>query len=196
MATLSFDNANRVATSDSLTITVQEIYDQFRDYEDELAVLDLPQMITGSGQDPLPGGDITITNVTLLDGWRIAFPAGAGPAYDEAVVSGGNLLARVGDIESATQSPFAPTPFVSPSAAAATSGALASPATLESINAIMRNKTVTFPTDDPGSYPGEMVVFDTDGTTVLFRAKVYEDTTEIQEYRRQGIEVRERLEEP
>ena len=126
-ATLSFDASTRVATSDELAITCQEILDQFRAYEDDVANMDLPQMIAASGKEPLEGGDITIITVTLLDGWRIGFPAQGGPDYVNALVTGGNLIGRVGDIESALQNPFAPAAYVSPSRAAATAGATIDP---------------------------------------------------------------------
>lgn len=58
---------------------------------------------------------------------------------------------------------------------------------LERLEKVSRNKTVTDPTT------GIMTVYDDDDVTVLFTAQLYEDAGELQTYRGQGAEVRERL---
>jgi hypothetical protein len=57
----------------------------------------------------------------------------------------------------------------------------------ETVVKLLRNKTVT----DPAT--GVMTVYDDDGVIPLFTAQLYEDATELQTYRGQGAEVRERL---
>lgn len=59
--------------------------------------------------------------------------------------------------------------------------------TLRMLGILMRNKTVTNPDT------GEMTVYSDDGTTVLFRADLFEDILGVQPYRGQGAERRERL---
>lgn len=122
---LQFNRATKIATlplADGRTITVQDLYNQFRDYEDEPISLSLKRMITAGGKDDLGGGQFTVISATLLDGWRLAFEAGAGPSNDLATVTGGNLVAldEAGD----PQFPIATTAFVSAVIAQATTGAL------------------------------------------------------------------------
>ena len=122
---LQFNRFTKVATLpavDGRTITVQSIYDQFRDYEDEPHSLDLNTMISAGGKDDLGTGEFTVPTVTLQDGWRVAFEDGAGPAQELAIVSGGNLVARLPNLT--VQFPIAETTFVSGFIAQATTGAL------------------------------------------------------------------------
>jgi hypothetical protein len=53
--------------------------------------------------------------------------------------------------------------------------------------AILRNKTIT----DPST--GKMIVYDTDGTTVLLEANLYQDAAGTTPYAGAGAERRERL---
>lgn len=58
---------------------------------------------------------------------------------------------------------------------------------VEMLLKLARNKTIT----DSGS--GVMTVYDDDGVTPLFTAKLYEDVSGTQAYRGQGADRRERL---
>ena len=124
---LLFDRVNRVATvpiADGRTITVQSIYDQFRDFEDEPRNMDLPTMIKAEGKFGLAGGKQTIVSIAFLDDWRLAFAAGGGPTEEIAEVTDGNVTALTAlDV---VQFPIAPTAFVAGFIAQATTGALIS----------------------------------------------------------------------
>ncbi len=124
---LLFDRVNRIATvpiADGRSITVQSIYDQFRDFEDEPSSMDLPTMIEAEGKFGLAGGNQTIVSIALLDGWRLAFAAGAGPTEEIAQVIDGNITALTAlDV---VQFPIAATAFVAGFIAQATTGALIS----------------------------------------------------------------------
>jgi len=120
---LQFNRFTRIATvpaADGLTITIQDLYNQFRDFEDEPQNLDLPTMITAGGKDDLGGGQFTVISCTLLDGWRLAFAASGSPV--QATVTGGNLVGV--DAAGDPQFPIAPTTNVSVTIAQATTGAL------------------------------------------------------------------------
>jgi hypothetical protein len=122
---LEFNRFTKIATvplADGDTITVQSIYDQFRDFEDEPQNLDLKTTITAGGKDDLGGGQFTVITVTLLDGWRVAFESAGGPAFEIKRVTEGNLVAL--DEAGLPQFPIAPNPFVNVVIAQATTGAI------------------------------------------------------------------------
>jgi hypothetical protein len=120
---LQFNRFTKIATlptADGLTITIQNLYNQFIDFQDELGNLDLNRMIQAAGKDDLGGGSFTVITVTLLDGWRLAFEAAVSPV--QALVSGGNLVGV--DAAGDPQFPIAPTTNVSVTISQATTGAI------------------------------------------------------------------------
>jgi hypothetical protein len=122
---LSFDRVAKIATvpvADGTQITVQSIYDQFRDFEDEPQNLDLKTTITAGGKDDLGGGRFTVITVTLLDGWRVAFEARPGPTTEQMTITDGNLVGL--DEFGVPQFPVAPTAFTAVTMAQATTGAI------------------------------------------------------------------------
>ena len=156
MATLSFDIPNRIAevAAPDSTITIQEIYDQFRDFEDEMDVLFLPTTIQAGGKDPLPGGAQTVITCTLLDGWRIRFEARGGPTTEQMTITGGNLVGQ--DALGGEQFPVAPSAFTHVTIAQATTGALLGTLVPEYqggvwIDTINGQSGTSFPTGTPGT---------------------------------------------
>lgn len=89
------------------TITVQEIYDQARDYEDEPGNMDLSPLVDASGKNPLGGGEFVGITLTLINDWRLQFEARGGPDTVSCTVSGGNLIAE----NSYDDNPIAPSAF-------------------------------------------------------------------------------------
>lgn len=189
MATFTFDIPTRIATvaSSATTVTVQEIYDKFRDFEDELDLLAFPITITGSGKDDLGGGLFTVTNVFLQDGWRIAFEARAGPVTIQTTVTDGNLLGFLAG--GAPNFPIAPTAFTAVTIAQATTGALLDQGVLDL--ALMKKLLMNRLHTDPVT--GAITIFDDDDTTVLLTALIFEDVAATQAYRGRGVERRNRL---
>lgn len=122
---LSFNRVAKIATlpiADGTALTVQQIYDQFRDFEDEPQNLDLRKTVDGAGKDDLGGGVFTIVTVTLRDGWRVQFADRAGPATEVMRITEGNLVAT--DVVGDPQFPVAPSTFTSVVIAQATTGAV------------------------------------------------------------------------
>lgn len=122
---IQFNRGTKIATipiADGDLITIQSIYDQFRDFEDEPRNLDLNTMIQAGGKDDLGGGVFTVVTVTLLDGWLLAFAARGGPATEVMRVTEGNLVAT--DELGVPQFPISPTAFTSVVIAQATTGAI------------------------------------------------------------------------
>jgi len=95
MATLTFDDINKIITVDVafVEITIQELHNTIREYEDGLVNMDLKQIVSSGGKEPLGGGVSVGITLTLLNDWRLAFAPRTGPAYVQCNVSGGNLVA-------------------------------------------------------------------------------------------------------
>lgn len=92
---LSFDKVNKVITVDApdTEITIQNLLNSIREYEDELTSLDIPKICSCAGKESLGGGVSVGLTLTLLDDWQLAFEARSGPDYIQCKVSGGNIVA-------------------------------------------------------------------------------------------------------
>lgn len=131
MATLGFDIPTKLATvaAPDTSISVQEIVDQFRDFEDNPLTMahdgyEGTALLFAEGKSPVGGGAEQVITAHLLNGWRIKFEDRAGPTTIECSVTGGNLIAWVQEFGGTTQIPVAPSTYVFPSYAQATTGAL------------------------------------------------------------------------
>ena len=97
MPTLEFDRANRliVVPDTDDQVTVQEIYDQTREYEQKLISLDLDRIVSGAGKEYLgPGVSVGIT-ITLYD-WKLKFEDRVALPAVVCYVRGGYLVALDG----------------------------------------------------------------------------------------------------
>jgi hypothetical protein len=103
VAELQFDRVGKqiIIVSPDIIITIQELYDKVRDYEDEPANLDLNQIISAGGKEDLGGGVSVGITATLLDGWQLFFQT----LSQDTAVRGGNLVAL--DDMDVSQSPIA-----------------------------------------------------------------------------------------
>lgn len=93
MSTLTFDSANKViVVPDTATeVTVQEIYDQSRDYEQGVEGMSLDILERAGGKDALGGDIYTAVTVTLINNWRLKFEDRV--SWTTCYVKGGNLVA-------------------------------------------------------------------------------------------------------
>jgi len=166
-ATLSFDLTTKLATvlTPDTSISCQEIYDQFRDYEDRPEVMSNKELVTASGKDTLAGGLQTVVTVRLLDGWRVKFADRAGPSITECVVTGGNLLAS--DEAGDNQIPIAPADYVFVSLANATTGALLNLADLALARKARTNRQELVNIGTTQNPDWRWRTYDDDDTTVL-----------------------------
>ena len=91
---LLFDKINKVITIEDTAdeITIQNLLNAVRQWEDELSSMDIGQVASAAGKEPLGGGVTVGITLTLLDNWRLAFEARGGPSYIQCKVSGGNLV--------------------------------------------------------------------------------------------------------
>ncbi|MCP4201796.1 MAG: hypothetical protein GY769_07680 [bacterium] len=92
MATLTFDRVNRIieVAAPDVSVTVQDLYNQIRGWEDEPRNMDLPKLCDAAGKFDLGGGEATAVSLKLID-WRVRFEARG--SFTMCQVTGGNLIA-------------------------------------------------------------------------------------------------------
>jgi hypothetical protein len=73
-------------------VTIQDLINQIREYEDELIQLDHPKMIDASGKQDLGGGVLVGITLELLDNWRVQFEPRSGPLIVPVSIAGGNIV--------------------------------------------------------------------------------------------------------
>lgn len=90
-----FNKLTKIITVESpdTEVTIQNLLNAIRDYEDELTTLDIKKIASAAGKEDLGGGVSVGITMTLLDDWQLAFEARAGPTYIQCKVSGGNIVA-------------------------------------------------------------------------------------------------------
>lgn len=95
MANITFLKYLRVIQIDSpqIAVTIQDLINQIREYEDDLANLDYPKIANATGKQSLGGGASVGITLELVNNWRIQFEARAGPETVLCSVTGGNLVA-------------------------------------------------------------------------------------------------------
>lgn len=95
MVTFTFDKVTKtiaIASPDTL-VTVQELVNAIREWEQELWNLEEDSFIVASGKEDLGGGVSVAITLELLNDWRVQFEARAGPDWEQCIVKGGNLVA-------------------------------------------------------------------------------------------------------
>lgn len=125
MAVLSIDPiaSPRIVTvlAPDVAISIQELVNLLRDWEDELLDLEYDQLIYAAGKEDL-GGGVRVGITATLNNAKLAFEARTGPDYAQCVISGGNLVAidQYGDI----MPPIQPTAFTQVIMAASSSATI------------------------------------------------------------------------
>ena len=92
----TFDKINRVisVSTNSTSITIQQLYDDVIDFFDEPNNMDLDPILTAAGKDDIGGGEFVGVTVALINDWRLSF--GDRSSADNVIacsVTGGNLVA-------------------------------------------------------------------------------------------------------
>ena len=93
MANFSFDRLNKIITvqAPDTEITVQELYNAIRDWEDNPENMSEDKVCDAAGKDPLGGGLYTAITLILRNGWKLKFEERTEPTL--CIVRGGNLIA-------------------------------------------------------------------------------------------------------
>jgi len=110
--------------SPSTTITIQDLHDTCRDFEDNLDNMSYEKLINSAGKEDL-GGGVQVGITSTLNNAKLAFEARGGPSFTACVVSGGNLVAVD---ENGTQvDPIEPTDYTQVTIAQSASATLVEP---------------------------------------------------------------------
>jgi len=167
----TFDRPNKLVTvPDTETeVSVQDLYDQCRDYEDLPESMSFVELVDAEGKTDLGGSEFIVVTLFMINGWRVKFDDRAGPGDTTVRVYGGNIVGRVGDKASAAQHPIAPSNYTFPIIYQATTGLIVTPAasTTEANAALAvkllhnRQELVDTGTDI------RLRTYDDDGTTTL-----------------------------
>ncbi len=80
---ITFNDVTKIIEIESpaTEVTIQELINAVRDWEDELVNIDISKVASAAGKEPLGGGVSVGITMTLLNGWKIKFEDRAGPAY-------------------------------------------------------------------------------------------------------------------
>lgn len=97
MASFSFDEINKIITVEApaTEVTIQELINAIRDWEDELDNMDLPKVADASGKESLGGGLVVGITLNLLNNWQLKFEDRPGPDFIQCIVKDGNLVGGV-----------------------------------------------------------------------------------------------------
>ncbi len=125
MATVTFFKYQRIIQVDIAysSIAIQELYDLIRAYEALLENLDYGHLANAYGKQSLGGGITVGITLELINDWRLAFEARAGPGTTLCTVSGGNLVA----INQYANNPISATAFTQVNIAQSTSASIIQP---------------------------------------------------------------------
>jgi hypothetical protein len=98
MPTFSFDEVNKVITVElpDTEITVQQLINAIRDWEDELVNMDVAKIADASGKESLGGGLVVGITLNLLNDWQLKFADRPGPDFIQCTVKDGNLVGGIG----------------------------------------------------------------------------------------------------
>ena len=107
--------------SPATEVTIQELINAIRNWEDELVNMNCPKVADASGKEDLGGGSLVGITLKLLN-WKLKFANRAGPNYIVCTVKGGNLVAV--DQYGASMSPIEPSAYVTITMAVAVSATI------------------------------------------------------------------------
>ncbi len=142
--TINWTSSPRLLTvaSPSTEITVQEIVDTCRFFEDSEEGNNYEFLIDAAGKEPL-GGDVSVGITATLQNAQLAFEARLGPDWILCIISGGNLVA-VDDV-GAELDPRLPTAFITVDRTAASSATLTDQAAIEEALDKIDKNTILIP---------------------------------------------------
>jgi len=122
MSTFSFDKVNQIieVAAPDTAVTIQQLINAIRDWEDELVNLEVARVADASGKDDLGGGLSVGITLRLLN-WKVKFEDRTGPDWVDCGVTGGNLVAV--DASNQPMNPIEPAAYVTVTVAKAVSAA-------------------------------------------------------------------------
>lgn len=141
--TIDFNTSPRIITvaSPSVVLTIQDLWDTLRQFEDEIPYLSFFTLISvkSGGKISLGGGEYTGISLVLNDA-RVAFEARAGPTWVECQIQGGNLIAV--DSSEVIMWPIEPTDYVNVAFRQSTAPGLVEGIDVEGADWLTRNEFI------------------------------------------------------
>lgn len=127
---ITFDKINRIIEVEApdTTVTIQQLINAIRDWEDELGNFETNKVADASGKDDLGGGTLVGITLKFLN-WKLKFEAKGSPTT--CYVGGGNLVAVDGSGNS--MFPIAPSTNVTVQLTQASSATLAQIADIQTL---------------------------------------------------------------
>ncbi len=94
MVSFTVDEVNKLLIVDlpDIEVTIQQIVDYVREWQDELINEDIEDFINPSGKQSLGGGLYVGITLQFRYGWKLKFADRSGPAWFLCTVSGGNIV--------------------------------------------------------------------------------------------------------
>ncbi len=102
-------------------VTIQELVNEIRDYEDELIHEDHLSLANATGKQDLGGGVAVGITLELLDEWRVQFESRTGPVTVQVSVTGGNIVTT----NSFSNNPIKASPYTQVQVTSASSATIA-----------------------------------------------------------------------
>lgn len=160
---ITFDRVNSliIVEAPETVVTIQELLDAIRDFEDNQSSMDLSHIAEASGKEDLGGGTLVGITLKLID-WKVKFEDRSPPDTVVCEVTGGNIVCLDSETETFIN-PIAPSAYVT---AVKTSSASATISEIED----MRTDLAFIKQIEAGRwkiYENQMIFYDTDGTTPL-----------------------------
>ena len=90
-----FDKTNKlvIVEAPDTDVTIQELVDEIRDWQDELVNMETDNICVATGKEDLAGGVQVGITLELINDWRLQFEDRVSPPWDICTVGGGNLVA-------------------------------------------------------------------------------------------------------
>ena len=123
MPTFTLNKVTRIieVASPDTEVTIQQLINAIRNWEDELVNIETAKIADASGKEDLGGGLQVGITLKLLN-WRLKFEDRSGPDWVGCGVTGGNLVAV--DANNQPMNPIQPAAYVTVTVAKAVSAAI------------------------------------------------------------------------
>ena len=127
---ITFDKINRliIIGIDDTEVTIQQLIDAIRDYEEQLPNIEIASIAVASGKDDLGGGLLIGITLKLLN-WKLKFQDRSPPDYILCNISGGNLIAV--NAYNVSVNPIEPSAYVTVTKTSSVSAAISEIAGIE-----------------------------------------------------------------